>query len=95
MCFSSKLLMLVAHGVIQNVITNQNLKINKSMELVEINKNEIRPPKPFHGIEIVNFAKTEINSSFRGLKRKYNENSEEEQTILKDLKGKKNVLNSS
>lgn len=58
------------------------------MDLVTFNKNEARPPKSFHGIDIVHFSKTDINSTFRSLKKKFNENSEEEQNIVKDLKGK-------
>lgn len=61
------------------------------MDLVNFTESESRPPKPFDGIEIVNFIKTDINSSFRGLKRKFNENSEEEQNIVKDLKGKSSI----
>lgn len=63
------------------------------MDFVNITENESRPPKPFHGVEILNFIKTDINSSFRGLKRKFNENSEEEQKIVKDLKGKQIPIN--
>lgn len=58
------------------------------MDFVNYTESESRPPKPFDGIEIVNFIKTDINSSFRGLKRKFNENSAEEQNIVKDLRGR-------
>lgn len=78
----------VSQHIFSNVITNPSKKTNvQAMDFINFTENETRSPKPFQGIEIVNFIKTDINPSFRGLKRKFNENTEDEQNIVKDLKG--------